>query len=386
MRFTGSIGKLNRIKISSNANNSNNEITSIGELWGFGENPDSLIAVGSNPLPTATQTGLDADWTAFDVGFTHAIALKSNGTLWGRGDNSRLAAGGSTTLPDFTVWTQTGSESNWVKIVTGIQTNYAIKSDGTIWGWGRAILNSLGTIATNTGTPTQLETDSDWMEVGACNSAAIAIKTDGTIWGLGSGTNQKLGPGTTNRSTWTQIGSDTDWSKVKAGANGQFFILQKNNGTLWGIGGNSTGQLGTDATITPTTGIPIQIGSDSDWVNFAAGGATSSSNDAGGHCLAIKSNGSLWGWGSDANNRLAGTGTGPTIRQLGVETNWIDVGCGLTHSMIINNLGELWGVGENNVSQVINSATNPITSLTLSDNSKNWKRIVCGLRTNFILT
>ena len=70
----------------------------------------------------------------------------------------------------------------------------------------------------------------------------------------------------------------------------------KTNGTLWGWGDNGSGQLGDGTTVEKDS--PEQIGTDDDWAVVTAGE---------GHTLAIKTNGTLWAWG---NNELGQLGDG----------------------------------------------------------------------------
>ena len=56
---------------------------------------------------------------------------------------------------------------------------------------------------------------------------AVAVKTDGTLWGWGYNENGNLGLNAddgTGRSSPTQIGTDTDWSEVGSTRYGSQFI------------------------------------------------------------------------------------------------------------------------------------------------------------------
>ena len=71
----------------------------------------------------------------------------------------------------------------------------------------------------------------------------IAIKTDGTLWGWGNNSSGQLGNGTqTSVTTPVQIGTDTDWSYVKAIDNRTYAV--KTDGTLYVCGSNAYGLLG----------------------------------------------------------------------------------------------------------------------------------------------
>ncbi len=77
------------------------------------------------------------------------------------------------------------------------------------------------------------------------------------------------------------MGTATNWVAVDAGQNHSLGL--RSDGTLWAWGSNSEGQLGTSGGASPT-----QVGTAADWVSIAAGDA---------HSLGVRSDGTLWAWG-----------------------------------------------------------------------------------------
>jgi alpha-tubulin suppressor-like RCC1 family protein len=122
----------------------------------------------------------------------------------------------------------------------------------------------------------------------------------------------------------------------------------KTNGTLWAWGSNSLGQLG-DGTTT-NKNIPTQIGTATDW-KIVAGGLD--------HSLAIKNNGTLWAWGNNSSGQL---GNGSTTRstipiQIGTATDWKMIVGGTNFSIALKNNGTLWAWGLNNMGQLGDGTT-----------------------------
>jgi alpha-tubulin suppressor-like RCC1 family protein len=76
-----------------------------------------------------------------------------------------------------------------------------------------------------------------------CNHVVVRM-TDGSLWGWGDNSSGQLGLGHYNsQSKPVRIGNDSDWKWVSSGCSHTMAI--KNNGSIWGWGGNYNGQLGT---------------------------------------------------------------------------------------------------------------------------------------------
>ena len=82
----------------------------------------------------------------------------------------------------------------------------------------------------------------------------------------------------------------------------------KEDGTLWAVGTNTDGVQGTGDGIDHKT--PKQVGTDTDWAYVT------SVRFWGYTALAIKTDGTLWGWGSNSSNQLGTGNTGKTKQPL----------------------------------------------------------------------
>ena len=202
-----------------------------------------------------------------------------------------------------------------------------------------------------------------------------ATKTDGTLWVWGEGGGGRLGDGSeVSKSSPVQIGSLTDWSdgiqsyennsRISVGTNLSLAI--KSDGTMWSWGTNAGGQLGNGNTTSYSS--PIQIGAGTDW-NICQAGSSSGS--------AIDNDGKLYAWG---NASLYRTGSGSTTytcvpTQIGSASNWSWVTIGGYMGAAINTDGELYTWGYNSDGQlglgdtVTRSVPTQVGSLT------NWKYI-----------
>jgi len=94
----------------------------------------------------------------------------------------------------------------------------------------------------DTNLPTQITEENDWRDIEAGQVHSFAIKQDGTLWGWGYGGFGQLGLGNDEDVlTPTQIGEDTDWAQIISG--GAHTLALKNDGSLWAWGVNGIGVL-----------------------------------------------------------------------------------------------------------------------------------------------
>lgn len=95
---------------------------------------------------------------------------------------------------------------------------------------------------------------------------------------------------------------------------------------LWAWGLGTSGQLGDNTAVTKSS--PIQIGTLTDWMQFAAGSI---------HTISVKTDGTLWAWGPGGSGRLGLndiTNRSSPV-QVGTLTNWAAVSAGGTHTMAL---------------------------------------------------
>ncbi|WP_324068978.1 MAG: T9SS type A sorting domain-containing protein [Flavobacterium sp.] len=292
------------LKVSAGAYNTF-IIKNNGTLWAMGDGRYGLLGNGSTTTinPTLQQIGTATNWQKISASSDMTIGLKTDGTVWGWGQNDQYEMGNNTCCANQLTPIQIGTANHWVDVETSLGASvFALKNDGTIWGWG---LNLAGLLGNSTvmarSIPTQLNADTDWASIHVGAAHILALKTNGTLWSWGGGEYGQTGdnfPSSYYRDTPTQVGTST-WSKVFAGWKVSFGI--KPDGTLWAWGLNDVGQLGIGNTTNQFT--PVQVGTDTDWVDVVSGGA---GNDQ--FTIATKSDGTVWAWGDNQGGQY-GNGT-----------------------------------------------------------------------------
>jgi alpha-tubulin suppressor-like RCC1 family protein len=152
--------------------------------------------------------------------------MKTDYTLWSWGTAAGGLLGNGTTSPNISSPAQVGSLTDWKQIDADDTHSMAVKTDGTLWGWGSKNQGLLGNSAAGgyEDSPVQIGALTDWLQVSAGRIHTMAIKTDNTLWAVGgSGWYGCFGNGVAHDwsaaalSSPVQIGSETDWIQVKCG-------------------------------------------------------------------------------------------------------------------------------------------------------------------------
>lgn len=311
-----------------------------GTLWSWGKSDYGQLGLGDHVQHTTpTQVGTDTDWNIASAGPYNTVATKNNGELWGWGiSGPSLGVGTIHPSIDVTVPNQVGSDTDW-DVVSGSILSAGVKSDGTLWVWGKNDAGQLGlgdTVQRNL--PTQLGTDTHWEKVSIGYNFMLALKDDGTLWSWGINDAGQLGLGDiVNRSVPVQVGTDTHWTNISGGFQSSFAL--KDDGTIWSWGYALNGQLGLGDGV--DRHVPTQIGTDTDWTAI---------HSTYNHALALKSNGTLWSWGSGYGEPVLGNGTNGSSNspiQVGTDTNWALIWGGIFVSAAIKSNGTLWTWGPN---------------------------------------
>jgi len=231
-------------------NNITAAIKKDGTLWMWGQNNnaglgDNTTINRSSPVQTAA---FGNNWQQVVCGQSYAGAIKTDGTLWMWGDNYYGNLGtNSTNSVSSPVQTITGG-NDWKYLAVGAFHNSAIKTNGTLWSWGWNGYGQLGNNSTlDQSSPVQTVTGgSNWAQVACSTLCTAAIKTDGTLWLWGRNYAGVLGDNTTtNRSSPVQtVSFGNNWTSVSS--HETFTTATKKDGTLWTWGYNFNGALGNN--------------------------------------------------------------------------------------------------------------------------------------------
>ena len=352
-----------------------------GNLWAWG---DSVVGqLGDNNstdrfTPVTTFAG-GANWKQVACGERHTVAIKTDGTLWTWGRNIRGQIGDNTQTSRSTPVTTFVGGSNWKQVACGREHTAAIKTDGTLWIWGYNNLGQLGInlygILEDRFTPvTTFLGGTNWKQVSCGYYYTAAIKTDGTLWTWGDNNNGQLGDNSTadKITPITTFLGGSNWKQVSGG--GYYTAAIKTDGTLWTWGDNASGQLGNNAVTDRYTPVTTFLGG-TNWKQVSCKTF---------HTAAIKTDGTLWTWGTNGSGQI-GDNTSGTDRSIPVTTfaggtNWKQVACGDGHTAAVKTDGTLWtwgdiAQGELGINSTVNNRSTPVTTFL---GGTNWKQVACG--------
>lgn len=359
-----------------------------GELWVWGDNANGVLGINNNAstISSPIQTvAAGTNWKSITVSIRSTVAAtKTDGTLWLWGCNADGALGDNSTVPKSSPVQTISGGTNWKSISAGPGVNLAIKTNGELWFWGNGCcqptvtgalrsspvqigtrginwkqISAGGTIFTvtsggitedgclfvwgrcfNSSTPSQPvlnytpTEDIKWCDVQTGQNALVAIKENGTMWTWGACNLNTIG--VDNFSCFQQsIDGECDWKSLQKSSVVNSIVALKRDNSAWNWGYNSWFlsneyiPAGGFFYYSPQAyGAPmsVPVGKNS-WLCLLQ-------SEGSNNVLGIKTDGTLWAWGSSRSFALQqsadyNTNSNPTVRspvQIGFCSGWKNVG------------------------------------------------------------
>ncbi|HEX6357630.1 hypothetical protein [Actinophytocola sp.] len=256
---------------------------------------------GGGSVTPAPVVGL-TDVTAITAASGNGYALRADGTVWAWGSNTYGKLGIGPTLDDATVPVRVSGLTDVVAISGRLLTTYALRADGTVWAWGHNVVGALGNGSTveESPVPVQVSGLTGVTAIAARGWGGFALRADGTVWGWGQDNVGQLGDGQPcpvsgpcESRVPVQVTGLTGVTAIAGGPGNGYAV--RDDGTAWAWGQGSYNELGDgewcDLIAGCASQVPVRVANLSTVTSVA-------SAEFGGY--ALLEDGTVWAWGTGA--------------------------------------------------------------------------------------
>jgi alpha-tubulin suppressor-like RCC1 family protein len=274
-----------------------------GSVWGWGA--DSQFQLGISPSPITVfppaQVPIGPTVVGIAGGYLHACAVRADHSVWCWGGNFQGQTGQSAGTLNEVPQRVTLLPGDAAQITAGDRHTCAAMTDNTAWCWGYDVNGQLGDglfRAVSAAEPTPEPVTALGQTVAQISGgfeATCALRLDGSAWCWGYNANGQLGDGTTNNNATPVPVSGLGSGVAQVSAGNDFACAVKTDGTVWCWGSNQEGQLGNGTTT--DSPIPVRVG-------ISNVVEVTTPNITGAFACARKSDRSVWCWGEDISGQL----------------------------------------------------------------------------------
>ena len=358
-----------------------------GTVWSWGENTTwgmgrDIGLVMSDPIPALVSIPTSTVIKMIVTGEGHTLAVDADNKIYSWGQNFYGELGNGTATASLTpVLVSMPTLSTGVTIsavAAGSYHSLALASDGTVYAWGHNVTGELGDgTRTDRTTPVKVSGLTNVIAIAAgydqgSMGFSLALKSDGTVWGWGCNWDYELAHDTDtgcgaecfdDTATPVQLPGLTNITSIAAGY--AFGAAVNNSGNVLAWGWNNLGVFGNGTCGAASTYIPAHVLVSAASSTTLFSGATSvvtgrigSASEA--YVLALKNDGTVWGWGNNNFGVLGDGTTGSTVncagnpampylrlypvQALGL-TNIVALSTGEAHSLALKSDGTVWAWG-----------------------------------------
>jgi len=280
-----------------------------------------------------------AEVNTIAAGSSVSFAIRQDGSLWAWGHNGTGSLGDGTTIDrhrpvriplDNVVSVSVGGTLGWLGGV-------ALQEGGSLWGWGG--VPGIGISVLHGGerqlSPVRIMDGVAAVAYEVNAHHVMVIRNDGSLWGWGNNTEGQLG--ISNSISGASISDPVRvMDNVAAVSVGRWHTTAlRTDGSLWAWGNNERGQLATGTTFRNRY-TPMKIMDNV--VSFSTYQY---------HTMAVQADGSLWGWGTNFHGILGDGTTTNRYTPVRIMDNVVSASVGLSHTAAIRTDGSLWVWGRN---------------------------------------
>jgi len=350
-----------------------------GQVWSWGYNNFGQLGDNSIPISRITPVsilGAKKTFCKISVGTNnnYTTGIDNYGLIWGWGYNNFGQLGDNNRTQRNTPVSISGAKKTFCIISNGNNHSVGIDKNGQVWCWGLDNFGQLGNNSViNKCTPVSISgVKKTFCNISSGIHHTIVIDHIGQVWSWGYNINGQIGDNTvTNRCTPVSIlGSKKTFCNISSG---QYFAIGLDkNGQVWGWGYNSKGQIGDNTVTSRRTPVSI-LGSLKTFCNIIAGAS---------HTIGIDNNGQVWSWGNNNTGQLGDNTTSSRrtpVSILGAKKTFCKISAGPSNSAGIDKNGQVWGWGYNSKGQLgDNTIIQKYTPVSILGVKKTFCSIISG--------
>lgn len=276
-----------------------------GRVWAWGDGLEGQLGDGLDGVFSPVPSPVLRLWSAVAVTATSnsAFALRRDGTVWGWGDNDAGELGDGHEGSASTRPVQVRGLRDVVSLAGGDFSAYALQGDGKVWAWGDNAFGQIGAPLSlaSSSVPLRVSELKGVHELAAGSATAYALDGNGKVWAWGDDAFGELArPSRVIVSSAPLLVAGPKRVIAIAASSYTAFALA-GNGSVWAWGDDSVGELGTGRCELASSGVcpaarrPVRVSGLSRVVAIAAGGNAA---------YALEANGTVWAWGYGGYGQL----------------------------------------------------------------------------------
>ncbi len=235
-------------------------------------------------------------------------------------------------------------------VAGGVALSAAMKSPGGIpMGWGADLLQPTSTTQFNGDYIPRSVPGPVGVTAISAQGLNVLMLINGTVWGWGQNSQGDLGVGDTiGRSVAAQAVGINGIVAISSGSDHALAI--KSDGTIWAWGADGFGQLGVQPPPNnrSTTPVRVAFAFPASVVQVAAGSGTS---------LALDANGTVWTWGTPLGVSPTQLQVTPTAVSFAGNPKIVLIAIGTGDALAVDSTGILWSWGVNSFGELGNGTT-----------------------------
>lgn len=253
-----------------------------------------------------------------------------------------------------------------ISVKSGKEFFAVLKSNGTVWTWGKNNYGQLGIGSyNNTTVPQQVPNLNNIKQLEAGSLHAMALTQSGLVYSWGYNEEGGLGNGTTANST-VPVQMLNTGSVESIGIGEKVSYVIRTDGSLYTCGLNYSGEQCDDTQVRKTTLHKVPI---NERVKMASGEY--------GTCMAITESGKMYTWGANGYGKLGIGGTeNNSTPQMVIDGGVIDADIGYFSTAAVTESGQLyfWGYGSTDTPSLVNS----ISDVSRIEAGRQLEIVLCG--------